>query len=115
MQKLLSANLTELSTRYVKHTGLSLATLSERAAGDWRFFAQVADGALNFRVRSYDRAIRWFAANWPADLEWPYHIHRPSLASSQAEQPTALPSAGTPSADAPPPASAEPPLKDAAE
>ncbi len=85
MEKLLATHLTELSTRYAKAMGVSLATLSERAAGDWRFFKQVADGSLNFRIRSYDRAMAWFSDNWPADAEWPSDVPRPQPSDKQGD------------------------------
>lgn len=84
MERTLSHNLTALASAYTSAVNVSLATLSERAAGDWRFFQQVAAGALNYRIRSYDRAMTWFSANWPAGLEWPADVPRPIASEETA-------------------------------
>ncbi|MBS1164171.1 MAG: hypothetical protein H6R00_196 [Proteobacteria bacterium] len=84
MERTLSHHLTALSAAYASAMGVSLATLSERAAGDWRFFQQVAAGTLNFRIRSYDRAITWFSANWPEGGEWPADVPRPAISVAEA-------------------------------
>lgn len=84
MERTLSHNLTALATAYTSAMNVSLATLSERAAGDWRFFQQVAAGALNYRIRSYDRAMTWFSDNWPAGLEWPDDVPRPTALEETA-------------------------------
>lgn len=85
MEATLSHHLTSLSDSFSKATGMSLATLSERAAGDWRFFKSVAERTLNFRIRSYDRAVEWFSANWPEGVAWPEGVPRPETAASGEE------------------------------
>lgn len=84
MERTLSHHLTDLAAAYTSAMNVSLATLSERAAGDWRFFQQVAAGALNFRIRSYDRAIAWFSTNWPEGVEWPEGVPRPVMTEASA-------------------------------
>lgn len=84
METKLANHLMRLAGTFSEATGVALATLGERAAGDWRFFTRVRDADLNFRVRTYDRAVAWFSANWPADLDWPVDVPRPTFPDGDA-------------------------------
>lgn len=55
--------------------GLEISTVSQRAAGDWRFFDRIVDGK-SFTARTYDRVMEWFAQNWPSDAPWPEGVRR---------------------------------------
>lgn len=78
MEPILSAHLLALADAYLVATGASSATISERAGGDWQFFDKIRDGRLNWRIRTYDRAVEWFSANWPPGIAWPDTVPRPS-------------------------------------
>lgn len=73
-----TGTLTKLASSYSKQTGLKLATISTYAANDGKFFKSLSEGA-GCTLRKADRIIQWFDGNWPADLEWPQDIPRPSL------------------------------------
>ena len=45
---------------------------------DARWAAFVKNPPMNVRDQTYNGFIAFFDANWPADLEWPRHIPRPS-------------------------------------
>jgi hypothetical protein len=77
METTLTTHLVTLADAYMAATGMSSATLSERAGGDWQFFDKVRDGRLNWRIRTYDRAVGWFSDNWPDGLDWPADVPRP--------------------------------------
>ncbi|MDF3420188.1 hypothetical protein HKX23_17705 [Sulfitobacter sp. KE29] len=62
---------------YSCHSGLSLATVSTYAANDGKFFRRLDEGA-GCTLKTAERVVEWFAANWPDDLEWPRDIPRPS-------------------------------------
>ena len=76
MEGELKANLRALADAYLavspgKETGLWL-----RAANDARFMSRV-EGGKSFTVKTYDRAVAWFADNWPDRAEWPEFVARP--------------------------------------
>lgn len=68
--------LKNLAAMYSNHSGLSLATVSTYAANDGKFFRRLDEGA-GCTLKTAERVIEWFAANWPDDLEWPRDIPRP--------------------------------------
>ena len=74
--------LTKIATEYAQQTGLKLSTVSTYAANDGKFFKSLSEGA-GCTLRKADRVIQWFDENWPADLEWPQDIPRPSLNKSK--------------------------------
>lgn len=84
MEETLSAHLITLADAYMAATGASSATVSERAGGDWQFIDKVRAGRLNWRIRTYDRAVAWFSVNWPAGVEWPADIDRPVVIEEAA-------------------------------
>ena len=43
--------------------------------GSSSFFKRLKQGRVT--IRSAEAALRWFSANWPADLDWPEEIDRP--------------------------------------
>lgn len=70
-------HLVRLSRLYAGHLGLSLATVSTYAQNDGKFFDRIVrTGNVTHRVAN--RLARWFHENWPADLEWPADIPRPT-------------------------------------
>lgn len=77
MEAKLSHHLILLADTYRAATGASSSTIGEKAGGDWRFFDRLRLGQVNFRVRTYDRAVCWFADNWPEAVAWPSDIPRP--------------------------------------
>jgi len=99
MEHELTRRLLILANAFASATGMAEATFSERAAGDWQFFAKLRRGQINFRIRTFDRAIRWFDSNWPVDATWPPEIDRPCLSSGYGG-PSSLPP--TPAAGSPP-------------
>ena len=57
--------------------GVKLSTVSVWATGGTNpmLFDRLAAGR-GCSVQTMDRAVAWFAANWPAHLEWPSGIPR---------------------------------------
>lgn len=66
-----------LVTAYCAHVRRAEATVSARAAGQARLFGHLRNGG-GCTLRTYERVISWFDENWPADLEWPSTLARPS-------------------------------------
>lgn len=75
-----SADLLTLATLYCAHVDRAEATISARAAGQGRLFATLREGG-GCTLRTYQRVLTWFDANWPLDLEWPASVARPSAAA----------------------------------
>lgn len=69
--------LVKLAEAYAGHSGLKLSTVSTYAAMDGKFFGRLKEGA-GCTLRKAARLVQWFSDNWPADLEWPRDIARPS-------------------------------------
>lgn len=83
MEAELRANLEQLAKLYAEAMGLKLATVAQKALGDWRFFERLDEQErASFTVRKYDAAVAWFAARWPNAVEWPKEIARPVSAGA---------------------------------
>ena len=72
-----TADIKDLAEAYAAHSGLKLSTLGAYAVNDGKFFHRLEEGR-GCTLRTYHKVLGWFDANWPADLEWPRHIPRPS-------------------------------------
>ena len=85
MAPTLTANLTRLGDALAAHAGCSLATLSKRLCRDSNFLTHIRGApAGSFTARKHDDVLCCFAANWPAGLEWPADIPRPTPAEIAA-------------------------------
>lgn len=70
--------LINLAQLYTAHTGLTLSTVSSYASNDGKWLPRLSRGEAGCTVKRMTRAIEWFSDRWPADLEWPRDIPRPS-------------------------------------
>lgn len=73
----------KLARTYSSYTSLSLATVSTYAANDGKLFRRMEDGA-GCTIKRANKLIRWFSAHWPADLDWPSDIPRPTPTNKEA-------------------------------
>jgi len=71
-------HLTALAKHLAGHIDRSEATISTWCVGHARLFSRLRLGK-GCNAHTYRDAMEWFAKNWPADLEWPQDIPRPSL------------------------------------
>ena len=62
---------------------VQIATVAERAAGDWRFFDRI-EHDKTFTARKYDQVMSWFSANWPEGADWPSDVPRPVAEPAEA-------------------------------
>lgn len=69
--------LTTLAEMLAAHQGVTHFAISMRALGKGDFFLKLLAGG-DCRTATAARVLAWFADNWPADLEWPADIPRPS-------------------------------------
>ena len=63
---------------YCLATGLSRGRLGTLVFNDGKAFGRIAAGG-DLNTRSFEKAVLWFAANWPEGAEWPRGIDRPLL------------------------------------
>ncbi|MCB1395948.1 MAG: hypothetical protein KDJ98_08240 [Rhodobacteraceae bacterium] len=69
--------LTTLAETMATHQGVTHYAISMRALGKGDFFKKLIAGG-DCRTATAARVLSWFDANWPADLEWPRDIPRPT-------------------------------------
>lgn len=72
-----SGQLIRLGQAYAAHARLELSTVSTYSANDGKWFARLQGGAT-CTLRKAVVVFQWFADHWPADLEWPADIPRPT-------------------------------------
>ncbi len=79
MEEIARSELLTLATAFSFALNVSLATLGQRCLNDNSFFTRISSGS-NFTLRTYDRVVLWFSANWPDDVAWPAEVARPDRA-----------------------------------
>lgn len=67
----------KLANLYSDRTGLTLSTIASYAVNDGKRFDRIKNGG-GLTLKTFNRLIDWFDANFPEDLEWPPSIPRPS-------------------------------------
>lgn len=72
----LTESLIAVSDAYCAAIGLSRARVSTLIFGSGSRLDGVAAGR-DLNTRSYEKAMRWFAAHWPAGVAWPAGVERP--------------------------------------
>ncbi len=66
-----------LADAFERHESIGDSTLSWRLFGDSKKLAAIRKGA-DLQSRRLEKALAWFAANWPAGRAWPRRIQRPA-------------------------------------
>ena len=64
--------------------GLSTARVSALVFGNGGKLPALVSGKADLTTRSWERAMTWFSNNWPAGLEWPADVPRPSASEDEA-------------------------------
>ena len=82
MEETLRSQLLNLCRTHGKASGLAPGTIGKAALRDHTFFARVEKGEGGFNIRTFDKVVRWFADNWPADAQWPADVPRPERGSN---------------------------------
>lgn len=73
-------HLTKLASTYASHAGRSLMTVAKRVGVHNKTFVLLGQGR-GCHFDTFTNAMRWFDENWPADLDWPQDVPRPSGAA----------------------------------
>jgi hypothetical protein len=61
---------------YCAAVGRSRSRISTLVFGDGMRLDGIARGK-DIQTRNYERAMRWFAENWPEGVAWPEGVERP--------------------------------------
>ncbi len=75
--------LAALCKTFARRKQLSLSTVSRLATGSGETIARLERGGA-ITTRRCERAVRYLAAHWPEDLDWPADIPRPQPAAEEA-------------------------------
>jgi hypothetical protein len=79
-------HLLNLADTYCSVVQLPRTTVSFRLFNDSKRLDAVANGK-DILLGSYERAVRYFAENWPAGADWPEGVPRPAVKHApRAEQ-----------------------------
>ena len=65
-------NLCALIDAFCEATGLSEGQASKKIYGNTPFFALYREGKQSLSVKTLDRLIEKFRADWPPGAEWPH-------------------------------------------
>jgi hypothetical protein len=84
MEAILKEHLRRLADCFTAATSVPDTAIGSRALNHSKFFARLADADNSLTLKTYDRVVRWFSDNWPADAEWPEDIARPVNAEAAA-------------------------------
>lgn len=69
-----AGHLITLGERFAIHTNRLLSTVSNLITGGGRFFSRFGTTPkASCTLRTYERVVGWFDANWPADVPRPKH------------------------------------------
>ncbi len=73
----LTETLLSLADTYAARAVLSRSRVSTLIFNDGKALDRVASGG-DLNTRSFEKAMRWFAENWPTGAEWPEGVDRPA-------------------------------------
>lgn len=78
MRPFTTDQLCRLARAYCDGAGISTGALSARVFTDknHKLFQRLIDG-FDCTASNAERASRWFAENWPADVPWPSDVPAP--------------------------------------
>lgn len=74
MEVMLARRMLLVAKAFAEARKLALTSVGVYAANDRRFFVTLEAGKLDYRVRTYDRVMKYFRTNWPANGTWPPSI-----------------------------------------
>ena len=73
----LKAQLLTVSETFAASTSLSESRISTMVFNDGKVLARLRGGADVTTCR-FERAMEWFAGNWPSQVDWPAGVSRPT-------------------------------------
>jgi hypothetical protein len=76
--------LIELADLYCLKKKRARATISTVVFGNGNILDRMARGEADVVTATFERAVKFFDANWPDDVPWPEGLQRPSLVAAAA-------------------------------
>ncbi len=83
METELKQHLLSLSSTFAASTGMKMTAIWVAILND-RAFPSRLNSDKTITIRTYDRAVQWFSANWPDDTAWPEAVMRPAPSLAEA-------------------------------
>lgn len=77
------AALITLADTLAAHEGVTHYAISYRALGKGDFFKKMKEQGSDCRTQTAAKLMRFFEQAWPADLEWPVGIPRPTKSQKE--------------------------------
>lgn len=81
----LKQQLLKVSDGYATAVGLSRARVSTIVLNRGATLDAIAGGTADVTTGTFERAMAWFSAHWPAGAAWPEGIERPAPPAEAAE------------------------------
>jgi hypothetical protein len=81
----LTDQLIRVTDAYCAASGVTRSTVSNRIFMDGKRLDSIA-GGTDLNTRSFEKAMRWFSANWPDGVVWPEGIARPEPSVAEASE-----------------------------
>lgn len=78
-----TTSLITTSAAYCEAKGLSRSRVSTLVFNDGKALARIAAGG-DLNTRSFEKAMLWFAFNWPDATPWPEGVERPEYGDSES-------------------------------
>ncbi len=83
----LTEQLLRVSDVYCAAVNRSRSRISTIVLGGGDRIDGIASGK-DLNTRSFEKAMLWFASNWPEGVDWPEGVERPDLPAPEAEDST---------------------------
>lgn len=71
---------------YAAAAGLSRARVSTIVLNRGATLDAIAEGRADVTTGTFEKAMQWFADNWPAGLDWPADVARPEHTHVEAAE-----------------------------
>ena len=78
MKSTLIEKLVVVADAFCAVSGQTRAAVAKAIFGRGGHLDDLAGGRRDIATQTYERALRWFADEWPAGAEWPVEVERPS-------------------------------------
>ena len=83
-EETLRLHLLSLFDAYKAGTSTPHSVIGRNAARDHMIHARLMARTGSFTINTYDRLIKWFDTNWPAEAAWPIGVPRPATTEATA-------------------------------
>lgn len=79
----LREQLIKVSDIYATARGVGRQRVSTLVLNRGSTLDRLASGAADVTTGTYEAALLWFSRNWPAEVEWPLGVYRPTSEAAE--------------------------------